>query len=449
VRTILEYAADLTAGKTTSREITEMALTKIDDKHGEGSRTFIKVYRDAALAEADASDRLRKYGIVPSLLAGLPISIKDLFDVAGDVTLAGVKAHASLPPAKSDAPIVARLRAAGAVIIGRTNLSPMAFSPLGINRDFGTPGNAADRNRIPGGSSSGAAISVTDGMAVAAIGSDTGGSIRMPAAFCGIAGIKPTQKRVPLSQTWPLSTTLDSVGPLAPSLSCCALVDAALAGEAITVPNAIPLKGLRFALPMSGVLDDMDSTVSKAFKRALEILSQHGVQIVETQLPEIGEVLAMWRSPPSFTQMEGYARYGTQLAANPDAYDPFIRARFAVGASATAKNYIDLLHARASIIERSAKATRNFDAVIMPTVQFVAPTIAEASSEEGFKRIVPQAIRNPSIANLLDRCAISVPCHTTGELPVGLSLVAEHGDDRRLLAIGISVETALTRELKR
>ena len=443
MRTILEYAADLTAGKTSSRAIVEAALAKIDDKNGEGARTFIKVYREAALAEADASDRLRKHGIVPSPLAGLPISIKDLFDVAGDVTLAGVKAHANLPPATSDAPIVARLRAAGAVIIGRTNLSPMAFSPLGVNRDFGTPGNPADRTRIPGGSSSGAAVSVADGMAVAAIGSDTGGSIRMPAAFCGIAGIKPTQQRVPLTQTWPLSTTLDSVGPLAPSMRCCALVDAALAGEAIIVPDAIALRGLRFALPMNSVTDDMDATVSKAFQRALEILSKHGAQIIEIQMPEINDVIAMWRNPPSFTQMEGYARYGKWLADNPDAYDPFIRARFAVGANASAKDYIDLVHARASIIERSAKATRNFDAVIMPTLQFVAPTIAEASTEEGFKRIVPQAIRNPSIGNLLDRCAISTPCHQPGELPVGLSLMGEQGDDRRLLALGLAVEAAL------
>ncbi|MDQ3259716.1 MAG: amidase family protein, partial [Pseudomonadota bacterium] len=170
MHTILEYAADLSAGKTSSREIIERALAKIDDKNGEGARTYLKVFRDGAFAGADASDRLRKHGIVPSPLAGLPISIKDLFDIAGDVTLAGVKAHQALPAATSDAPIVTRLRAAGAVIIGRTNLSPMAFSPLGINRDFGTPGNPADRARIPGGSSSGAAVSVTDGMAVAAIG---------------------------------------------------------------------------------------------------------------------------------------------------------------------------------------------------------------------------------------------------------------------------------------
>lgn len=443
MRTILEYAADLAAGKTTSRAITEAALTKIDDKHGEGARTYIKVFRDAALAEADAADRLRKHGIVHSPLAGLPISIKDLFDVAGDVTLAGVRAHGNLPPAKSDAPIVARLRAAGAVIIGRTNLSPMAFSPLGINRDFGTPGNPADRDRIPGGSSSGAAISVTDGMAVAAIGSDTGGSVRIPSAFCGLAGIKPTQQRIPLAQAWPLSTTLDSIGPLCASISCCALVDAALAGETIAVPDPAPLKGLRLALPKNGVLEDMDATVSRAFQRALEKLSKHGVQITEVAMPELDQVIAMWRSPPSFSQMEGYARYAKFMTENPDGYDPLIRARFAIGAVATAKDYIDLIEARADIIQRTALATRNFDAVVMPTIQVVAPTIAEASTEAGFKRVVPQIIRNPSIVNMLDRCALSIPCHQVGDLPVGLSLMGEHGDDRRLLAMGLSVEAVL------
>ncbi len=443
MRTILEYAAGLAAGKTTSREITEAALAKIDDSNGEGTRTFLKVFRDAALTEADASDRLRKHGIVPSPLAGLPISIKDLFDIAGDVTLAGVKAHHALPPATSDAPIVTRLRAAGAVIIGRTNLSPMAFSPLGINRDFGTPGNPADRARIPGGSSSGAAVSVTDGMAVAAIGSDTGGSVRIPSAFCGLAGIKPTQKRIPLTQAWPLSTTLDSVGPLCASISCCALVDAALAGETIAVPRAMPLRGLRLALPKNGVLEDMDATVSRAFRRALEKLSQRGVQIIETALPELDEVIAMWRSPPSFSQMEGYAHYAKQLTENAAAYDPSIRGRFAAGSVATAKDYIDLLHARADIIQRAAEATRNFDGVIMPTVQIVAPTIAEASTEDGFKRVVPQIIRNPSIVNMLDRCALSIPCHNADELPVGLSLMGEHGDDRKLLAMGLSVEAVV------
>ncbi len=443
MRTIQSLAADLASSKTTSREIVEQALAKIDDKNGEGTRTYIKVYRESALAEADASDQLRKHGIVPSPLSGLPISIKDLFDVTGDITLAGVRAHANFAPAKSDATIVQRLRAAGAVIIGRTNLSPMAFSPLGVNRDFGTPGNPADRARVPGGSSSGAAISVTDDMAIAAIGSDTGGSIRMPAAFCGIAGIKPTQKRVPLTQTWPLSTSLDSVGPLAPSIACCALVDAALAGEPIIVPDAFSLKGLRFALPINSVTEDMDSIVAKAFQRALQILSKHGAQIIEITMPEINEVIAMWRSPPTLTQMEGFARHGKMLTDNTNGYDPFIVARMSVGANASAKNYIDLMEARSDIIARSAKATRNYDAVIMPTLQFVAPTIAEVSTEEGFKRIVPQAIRNPSIANLLDRCAITTPCHQPGELPVGLSLMGEHGEDRRLLAMGLSVEAVL------
>ena len=227
--TILELAADLATGRTTSRKLTEEALARIDDPAGEGQRAFIKVYRQQALAAADASDLQRKAGLVASPLAGLPVSIKNLCNVAGETTLAGSKALDDAPPANADAPVVARLRAAGAVIVGSTNMSEFAFSGVGFNPHYGTPGNPADRKRVPGGSSSGAAVSVADGMAVAALGTDTGGSVRIPAAVCGIVGFKPTARRVPIDGVVPLSTSLDSIGPLANSVECCAIVDAVFA----------------------------------------------------------------------------------------------------------------------------------------------------------------------------------------------------------------------------
>src|SRR6202011_4023382 len=229
--TLQTLAADLNAGRTTSRELVEAALARIADPAGEGKRAFVKVYDAAARAAADAQDRLRKAGYVASPLAGIPVSIKDLFDVAGEVTLAGSKALDDASPAPADAPIVARLKAAGAVIIGRTNMTEFAFSGVGINPHYGTPGNPYDRSLIPGGSSSGAAVSVGDGQAVVAIGTDTGGSVRIPAAFCGIAGFKPTQYRIPRDGVVPLSPTLDSIGPLANSIACCAIADAIMAGE--------------------------------------------------------------------------------------------------------------------------------------------------------------------------------------------------------------------------
>src|ERR1700726_287341 len=229
-RTVLEIAADLADGRTTSRELVEAALAQITDPAGEGARTFVKVYAERARAAADAQDQLRKAGYTASPLAGLPVSLKDLFDVAGERTLAGSKALDDTPPAQCDAAIVARLRAAGAVLIGRTNMTEFAFSGVGINPHYGTPGNPYDQRLIPGGSSSGAAVSVSDGGAVVAIGTDTGGSVRIPAALCGVVGFKPTQKRIPRDGVTPLSTTLDSIGPLANSVACCAVADAVMAG---------------------------------------------------------------------------------------------------------------------------------------------------------------------------------------------------------------------------
>src|SRR5712691_2301816 len=225
-RPIAALARELAEGETTSRKLVEAALVRIADAGGEGGRAFTKVHAQGALLAADASDRLRKEGVVPSALAGLPVSIKDLFDIAGEVTTAGSKILRDAPPATADAVAVARLRAAGAVVIGRSNMSEFAFSGIGINPHYGTPANPYDRGRrrIPGGSSSGAAVSVADGMAAFALGTDTGGSVRIPAALCGIAGFKPTRARVPLKGAFPLSTTLDSVGPLAPTVECCATI---------------------------------------------------------------------------------------------------------------------------------------------------------------------------------------------------------------------------------
>src|SRR5437899_2177838 len=277
--TISQLAADLAAGRTTARKLAEAALARIEDPKGEGKRAFIKVYKAQALAAADASDALRKAGIVPSPLAGLPVSIKNLCNVAGETTLAGSRALDDMPPAQQDAPVLARLRAAGAVIVGSTNMSEFAFSGVGANPHYGTPGNPADRKRVPGGSSSGAAVSVGDQMAVVALGTDTGGSVRIPSAVCGLVGFKPTARRVPIDGVVPLSTSLDSIGPLANSVECCAIVDAVFAGQPIVVPEPVALSGLRFAIPRHFVMDELDATVSKAFERACAMLSAKAVRI--------------------------------------------------------------------------------------------------------------------------------------------------------------------------
>ena len=287
--TLAQLAADLAAGRKTSRALVEEALTRIADPAGEGKRVFVKIYAETARAAADAQDQLRTVGYVASPLAGIPVSIKDLFDVAGEVTLAGSKALDDTPPAKADAPIVARLKAAGAVVIGRTNMTEFAFSGVGINPHYGTPGNPHDRSLIPGGSSAGAPVSVADGMAAVAIGTDTGGSVRIPAALCGLVGFKPTQYRVPRDGATPLSTTLDSIGPIGVSVACCALTDAILAGEPPDLPAAVPTEGLRLGMPQTVMLDALEFPVAAAFERAVSALSRAGARIVELPLEMLGD----------------------------------------------------------------------------------------------------------------------------------------------------------------
>ncbi|HSI02802.1 MAG TPA: amidase, partial [Reyranella sp.] len=349
--TILELAAALATGRTTSRKLTEEALARIDDRAGEGPRAFIRVYRQQALAAADASDTLRKAELVPGPLAGIPVSIKNLCDVAGETTLAGSTALDDAAPAWTDAPVVARLRAAGAIIVGSTNMSEFAFSGVGFNPHYGTPGNPADRARVPGGSSSGAAVSVADRMAVAALGTDTGGSVRVPAAVCGLVGFKPTARRVPIDGVIPLATSLDSIGPLANSVECCAIVDAVFAGAAVAVPNPVPLAGLRFGVPSHYVLDDLDPVVATAFERACRALSAKGATVESVDLPQLNELPTI-NAKGGFAASEAYAWHRSLIARRGKDYDQLILPRIMRGKDMSAADYIDLLHARADLQKR-------------------------------------------------------------------------------------------------
>jgi aspartyl-tRNA(Asn)/glutamyl-tRNA(Gln) amidotransferase subunit A len=436
--TIQQLAQDLASGRTTSRKLTEEALARIADPKGEGKRAFIKVYKTQALAAADASDVLRKAGLAPSPLAGIPVSIKNLCNVAGETTLAGSRALDDGPLAQDDAPVVARLRAAGAVIVGSTNMSEFAFSGVGYNPHFGTPGNPADRTRVPGGSSSGAAVSVADGMAVAALGTDTGGSVRIPAAVCGIVGFKPTARRVPIDGVVPLSTSLDSIGPLANSVECCAIVDAIFAGEPVSVPPSMPLAGLRLAVPMHFVMDDLDPGVAKAFERAVRALGGVGVKIDHIDLPELNE-LSTINAKGGFAAAESYAWHRDLLARRGNEYDPLVAPRIRRGADMSAADYIELLGKRADLQRRVSAITSNYDAVAMPTCAIPAPTLEEVSTPEGFTKKNLLLLRNTTVGNFLDCCAISLPCHAPGELPVGFMLMGEPMTDKRLIAMARSV----------
>ena len=445
MKTLPELAHALATRKTTSERLTAAALEKIADSGGEGARAFIKVYADSANAAATASDTLRAHGIVASPIAGIPISIKDLFDVQGDVTRAGSRILANSPPAVSDAPAIGRLRAAGAIILGRTNMTEFAYGAHGMNAHYGTPLNPWDRKtmRIPGGSTSGGAVSVTDGMAAATIGSDTGGSVRIPAALCGITGFKPTQLRVPLAGAFPLSFTRDSIGPLGHSVSCCTWLDAIMAGTLAETPAALSLKGMRFGVPKTILLDGLAPEVADAFARALTRLSSVGAVIEEFEFPELKREIDGSRKA-NFSAVEAYALHRERLATHLDQFDPRVSKRLLLGANINAADYVDLLHLRQSLIASANKTTARFDALLAPTVPIVAPAIGEMeSSEEVFMRINGLLLRNCAPFNVFDRPCWSLPCHREGEAPVGLMVIGETMGDKRLQSVGLAVEAAL------
>src|ERR1700688_2061953 len=274
--TLATLADDLATGRTSARKLVDACLANIADPNGEGVRAFIHVDAEAAIEAAEAMDRLREVKAAPSPYAGIPVSIKNLFDIRGQVTRAGSRALEDSAPAEADATVVARLRRAGFVVIGRTNMTEFAYSGMGINPHYGTPKSAWQRNvgHVPGGSSSGAAVSVADGMAHGALGTDTGGSCRIPAAYNGIVGFKPTQRGVPLDGGVPLSFTLDSIGPLARTVGCCFIMDAVLADEPVRPIQPRTVKGMRLAVPTTVALDDLDDHVARSFERTLEKLSR-------------------------------------------------------------------------------------------------------------------------------------------------------------------------------
>lgn len=446
--TLLDLQNALTAGQTTSAELTEAALGRIADPAGEGSRAFTKVYRAQALAAAQASDLLRAAGLVRSPIDGLPISIKDLFDVAGEPTLAGSVVLKGSAPATRNAVIVQHLMDAGAVIVGRTNMTEFAFSGLGLNPHYGTPSSPWDRatGRIPGGSSSGAGVSVADQMAAAAIGTDTGGSVRIPSAFCGVTGFKPTAARVSTQGALPLSWTLDSIGPLAASVRCCATLDAILAGENCPDLAAPPLRHLRLALPASLVLEGADEHVRTSFQNALNAFKAHGAHIEEVELPEF-EQLAHINRHGGFAGAEAWAWHRKILADRAQAYDPRVSSRIARGKNTNAADYIELLQIRPQWIASVERRLEPYDALLMPTVPVVAPAIKDLQeSDDAYFASNGLILRNPTLINFLNGCALSIPCHAADTAPAGLMIAGAANCDRHVLNVGLALEEVLAKQ---
>jgi len=439
--TLAGLADDLEKGRTNARKLIDECLARIADKSGEGARAFVHVDVEAAIEAAKAMDRLREVKAAPSPYAGIPVSIKDLFDIKGQVTRAGSRALDDSAPAEADAPVVARLRRAGFIVIGRTNMTEFAYSGIGINPHYGTPKSAWQRHvgHVPGGSSSGAAVSVTDGMAHAALGTDTGGSCRIPAAYNGIVGFKPTQRRVPREGGVPLSFTLDSFGPLARTVACCAVLDAVLADEPVAPLQPRPIKGMRLAVPTTVALDELDDEVARTFERTLETLSRQGALIERIAVPEFLDVGVM-NAKGGFAAAESYAWHRYLIASHGDVYDPRVSSRIMRGEAISAADYIDLLEARKSLIARSTMRLASHDALVMPTTAITPPRIADLADDKAFAKANLLSLRNCTLINMIDGCAISLPCHREGEAPVGLMLAASGGSDRRIFELAAAME---------
>ena len=450
----------LRQGRTTAREEVERALEAAGGP--DGRLAFLCVDAQAARQQADRADRAQAAGR-PLPLGGLPASVKDLFDQAGRPTAAGSRVLQEATPASRDAAAVARLAAAGASLIGRTHMTEFAFSGVGTNPHFPVPANPATARidpapRIPGGSSSGAAVSVATGAAFIGLGSDTGGSIRIPAALCGLVGFKSTARRVPTDGALPLSTTLDTACAITRSVRDAVLAHEVLAGRRV-IPSPAPLSAWRLAVPTTTFLDDLEPAVAAAFESALQRLRAAGARIDEIALDAVRELGGL-QAKGGFAAAESYAWHRQLLADKGAHYDPRVRSRIERGAPMAAWEYVQLLAERGAWIERCRQETAGYDALLSPTVPMVAPTIdllapaqgvdpaLDARRDEAFVRTNALLLRNPSVVNMLDGCAISIPCQAPGQMPVGLMIWQGAMQDDAVLHVAQLAQAALATEVQ-
>lgn len=434
-------------GLTTASALMQHSLQAADAPACAGA--FIRRFDDSARAAAAAVDTQWAQGVPVPPLAGLAVSIKDLFDVAGQPSSGGSASLLDAPPASADCPAVARLRSAGAALIGHTNLSEFAFSGVGINPHHGTPVNVATQAldataRVPGGSTAGGASSVAAGAAWAALGSDTGGSIRIPAALQGLVGFKNTQRLTPLDGCIPLSTTLDTSCAITRSVRDAVCLHQVLAARSVVL-HVRPARLLRLAVPTTLMFDDVEPAVAAAFEASVQALRDAGALIDEIELPALQQ-LATLNAQGGFAAAESWAWHRARLDERGDRYDPRVAQRIRRGQAIGAADYVDLIHARRAWIAAVAAGISAYDALLSPTVPMVAPPLAPLlASDEAFFAVNGRLLRNPSVVNFLDGCALSLPCQTPGQLPVGLMVWGTALSDDTVLSVSLAIEKILTR----
>jgi amidase/aspartyl-tRNA(Asn)/glutamyl-tRNA(Gln) amidotransferase subunit A len=433
------------AGRSTASQLLELSLAAADSDAARPA--FIRRFDAMARATAQAIDAQYAAGAPLAALAGLAVSVKDLFDVQGQPTTAGSRVLANATPAAGDSEAVARLRAAGAALVGHTHMTEFAFSGVGLNPHHPPLPNpvtaAIDATpRIPGGSTSGGAVSVATGAAWAALGSDTGGSIRIPAALQGLVGYKNTARLTPAAGCIPLSTTLDTVCAITRTVRDAITVHQILAQRPVRLCGR-PLHLMRLAVPTTVLLDNMDTTVTSAFQDALSTLRAAGARIEEIELREVA-ALSQIQGSNTFAAAESWTAHRERLSTQEAEYDPRVASRMRRGAQMSAADYIELVQARGEWIRAMQRTTSCYDALLSPTVPVVAPPMAELqASDAAFFYANAMLLRNPAVVNMLDGCAVSLPCHHPNSMPVGLMVWSHALQDDAVLDVALTIESTL------
>jgi aspartyl-tRNA(Asn)/glutamyl-tRNA(Gln) amidotransferase subunit A len=433
-------------GRLDPVKVAEFFLDRIERDRENPS--FILVTRERALKEAAASRTRHREGRAAGPLDGVPIAWKDLVDMAGERTTAGSALYADSPPKESDAPIVANLAAAGMAALGKTNLSEFAFSALGLNPHFGTPRNPRDPStpRVAGGSSSGAAVAVAGGLAPCAIGSDTGGSIRAPASFCGIVGFKTSEGRIDKQGVFPLSRTLDTIGPMAHTVEDCVLIDMALRGQSSTSVRPINLSGVEFVVPDKTGIDDAEPAVAANLEGAMKRLARAGANVKSRAVRSIGAMRTLSAQFGSMVAIEAYAEHRAIFeSADAKRMDRRVVNR-AMGGRVSERDATNFQRGREELIAALVDELKGA-VLVLPATPMTAPAIDPLERDDELFRVTNlRAIHYTFLGNLFRMCGLALPSGTDAVgLPTGVQFLAPGGDDDRLLSIGLSMQSELSR----
>lgn len=442
---IRRLAAKLRAGDISCEQL----ITERLELAHETDSVFIALDDKTLLAQARKVDQQRAAGTAKPL-AGVPISLKDLFNVKGQKTLAGSVVLADKAPVETeDAEVVASLRKAGMLCFGRTNMSEFAFSGMGLNDHFPPLHSVWDQYglRIAGGSSSGSAVSVALGIVPGTLGSDTTGSCRIPAAFNGIVGMKPSHGRLSLTGVYPLSHSCDAPGPLAVDVDSCFLLDQLMQGKTFSeLPELAPanIQKLRLLVPKGLVIEALDPEVEVAFKRAVDQLETLGAEIIRAPLPALDQCIDMFMNRNTVIY-EAWELHRELIESHGDEFGAYVRSRIESGRSVTEEEQAARYAEKAMLIEQVKQelAELEVDAMIYPTVPCIPPLVKDTQDPEKLGPINLRCLRNTSTVNYFDGCAITLPCHAEGEAPVGLMVSSVHGDDERLLEIAAAIEETI------